>query len=367
MGDFLLKTDNPYNPDSMPWCALPTPYGEFRMYDFNNEHIRLVSLGALSQLGKQPILRIHSSCTASEIFGALDCDCADQLTESMKMISREGAGLIVHLHQEGRGHGLSQKIRAVGLMQRNGLDTVQAFDELGIEQDTRRYTPVSQLLEDLGITAVRLISNNPRKAQFLEQNNISVTTLNTHPSIRPENVEYLHTKNVKLGHELPLEDSDNSGSIYFYHSDQPWGELSNFSCHSIFLHGIIWPTAEHFYQGQKFDDMSHKEMIRRCQSPTLAKAMAEKLTLSHLRKDWHLHKEEIMHKVLLAKFTQHPDLGEKLLSSAGRMLIEHTCNDSFWGNGGNGAGQNRLGHLLMRVRDELGSHQIVGNHRQYEQ
>lgn len=356
MSDLLLKTDNPSNPDSMPWCALPTPYGEFRMYDFNNEYIRLVSLGDLSQLGKKPILRMHSSCTASEIFGALDCDCADQLRESMKIISREGAGLIIHLHQEGRGHGLSRKIRAVGLMQRNGLDTVQAFDELGFEQDTRSYTPVCQLLKDLGITAVRLISNNPRKAQFLEHRDISVSMLSTHPNLRPESVEYLHTKNAKLGHKLPLKDEDNSDNIYFYHSDQPWGELSNFSRHSVFLHGIIWPTAEHSYQGQKFEEIRYSEMIRRCQSPALAKKMATNITPDQLRKGWHLHKEAIMLQVLQAKFTQHPDLGEKLLSSAGRMLIEHTSNDSFWGDGANGDGQNRLGHLLMRVRDELRSH-----------
>ena len=215
MSDPLKKTNCPHKIDSMPWCALPTPYGEFRMYDFDNEYIRLVSLGDLRQLGNKPILRMHSSCTASEIFGALDCDCADQLRESMKIISREGAGLIVHLHQEGRGHGLSKKIRAVGLMQRYGLDTVQAFDEMGIKQDTRSYTPVGQLLKDLGITAVRLISNNPRKAQFLEHQDISVSMLSTHPNIRPESAEYLHTKNVKLGHKLPLEDRNNTGDVLF--------------------------------------------------------------------------------------------------------------------------------------------------------
>ncbi len=98
------------------------------------------------------------SCLASEVFGAMDCDCADQLRESMKRIAHEGRGLIIHMHQAGRGHGLSAKIQAVHAMQHSGLDTVEAFDALGLEQDTRSYRKAVDLLRVLDIAAVRLIS-----------------------------------------------------------------------------------------------------------------------------------------------------------------------------------------------------------------
>ena len=86
------------------------------------------------------MLRIHSSCIASEVFGALDCDCADQLEESMRMIAEHGSGIVIHLHQEGRGQGLSKKIEAISLMQKKQLDTVEAFDQLHLAHDIRDYT-----------------------------------------------------------------------------------------------------------------------------------------------------------------------------------------------------------------------------------
>lgn len=206
------------------WCILPTPMGEFRMYDFNDERVSIVCMGKIGEQGPEPLLRVHSSCLASEVFGACDCDCADQLSEAMKLIATEGYGLIVYLYQEGRGQGLSHKIRAVHKMQRDGLDTVEAFDALGLEQDIRSYEAAVHLLSVLAISSVRLISNNPRKINYLERHGIRVSMVNTHPRVRPENTEYLRTKKSKLGHMLPLEVGDRFyDTIYFYHSDQPWG------------------------------------------------------------------------------------------------------------------------------------------------
>lgn len=336
------------------WCDLPTPIGEFRMYDSGDEHVRVVCLGEIEDQGPEPLLRVHSSCLASEVFGAVDCDCADQLREAMKLIATEGRGLVVHLDQEGRGQGLSQKIRAIHRMQQDGLDTVEAFDTLGLEQDTRSYDAVVRLLQHLGISSVRLISNNPRKVRYLQQHGVRVTMVNTHPTVRPENAEYLKTKKAKLGHELPLEaDGRLNGMIRFYHSDQPWGELSNFSPHAIFISGRVWPTVEHFYQAQKFVGTPHEKTIRCCQTPMLAKLRATALAEKHTRRDWPTVKESIMLEALRAKFRQHPDLAERLLSSGDRLLVEHTRNDTYWGDGGDGTGMNRLGHLLMQVRTEL--------------
>jgi GTP cyclohydrolase II len=336
------------------WCVLPTPMGEFRMYDTGSEDVRVICLGALEDQGAEPLLRVHSSCLASEVFGALDCDCADQLRDAMKLIAIEGRGLVVHLHQEGRGHGLSQKIRAVRRMQRDGLDTVEAFEALGLEQDTRGYYAAVMLLRSLSISRVRLITNNPRKLRFLQQHDVGVTMVNTHPTVRPQNAAYLQTKKAKLGHQLPLDAHDaGAGPVRFYHSDQPFGELSNFSRHAVFICARVWPTVEHYYQAQKFVGTPHEEAIRRCETPTLAKARATVLASEHQRDDWPTVKEAVMLEGLRAKFTQHPDLAARLLDSGARLLIEHTRNDAYWGDGGDGTGRNRLGYLLMQVREEL--------------
>ena len=344
------------NPSLENWCALPTLMGEFRMYDTGSEHLRLVCQGAIEDQGSEPLVRIHSSCLASEVFGALDCDCADQLRESMKLIATEGRGIVIHIHQEGRGQGLSQKILAVGLMQREQLDTVGAFDRLRLEQDIRDYGEAISLLRQLGIGSVRLISNNPRKKSALEGGGMRVKLVPTHPMMRPECSDYLRTKRDKLGHLLQLEhDEPTDTPIRFYHSDQSWGELSNFSRHAIYMVHRVWPTVEHFYQAQKFVGTEHEERIRRCSSPMTAKQLAGDLAAEFRRTDWSAVKEIVMHTALVAKFSQHPDLAELLLRSGDRPLIEHTRNDAYWGDGGDGSGLNRLGELLMQVRTQLRS------------
>ncbi|MCA9546333.1 MAG: NADAR family protein [Myxococcales bacterium] len=180
--------------------------------------------------------------------------------------------------------------------------------------------------------------------------------VNTHPNVRPENADYLQTKNAKLGHRLPLEaDVREGGPIRFYHSDQPWGELSNFSRHAVFIADRVWPTVEHYYQAQKFAGTVHEETIRRCATPTQAKREATALQAERTRGDWAEVKEAVMLRGLRAKFLQHPDLAQRLLSSGARRLVEHTSNDAYWGDAGDGTGQNRLGHLLMQVRAELGA------------
>ncbi len=335
------------------WCTLPTPMGNFRMYDTGDEDVRVVCMGDINAQGDVPLLRVHSSCLASEVFGALDCDCADQLREAMKRIATEGKGMVIHLHQEGRGQGLSRKIHAVRLMESERLDTVEAFEALGLEQDIRDYTKAVKVLRHLQLDSVRLISNNPRKRRFLERSGIRVSSENTHPNVRPENEEYLHTKKEKLGHELPLGGDMDQGDIRFYHSDQPWGELSNFSRHAICCGEAIWPTVEHYYQAQKFAGTPHEEAIRRCSTPMAAKTLARSLTADFRRRDWDAVKEEVMLDGLRAKFRQHGDLRERLLSTGERQLIEHTADDRYWADGGDGSGANRLGVLLMQVRSEL--------------
>ncbi|MFT2092900.1 GTP cyclohydrolase II RibA [Paraglaciecola sp. 2405UD69-4] len=336
------------------WCILPTPMGEFRMYDTATDDISVISMGDINFQGEQPLFRVHSSCRASEVFGALDCDCNDQLMETMKRIASEGKGIIIYQQQEGRGHGLSLKIKAVRTMETKQVDTAESFEILGLRQDIRSYTNAVSLLKELNISIVRLISNNPRKHKYLNQHGIKTIMVNTHPNIRPENKGYLYSKNQKLGHKLPLDSKLNASEpIFFYHSDQPWGELSNFSRHAVFIGDVIWPTTEHYYQAQKFISKDDKELIRIASTPMLAKSKAHEMPHLAKRPDWQTIKDSIMLRALRAKFSQHPNLNKKLLSSGHRKLVELTINDSYWGDSGDGTGQNRLGQLLMQVRKEL--------------
>lgn len=338
------------------WCNLPTEIGVFRMYDTGDDNYSLISMGDIAVQGEWPLFRVHSSCRASEVFGALDCDCKDQLVETMKNIAIEGRGLIFYQQQEGRGQGLSSKIKAVRMMEEKRIDTAQAFENLGLAQDVRAYAEAVSILKQLKISEVRLVSNNPRKRQYLNDHGIKTLSVHTNPNIRVENRNYLHTKNEKLGHKLPLQSlNDTTKAIYFYHSNQPWGELSNFSKHAVLIDGIIWPTTEHYYQAQKFQSKRHIEQIRCAASPILAKSTAYQMQDQFGRSDWIAVRESVMLFALRAKFTQHPNLAAKLRSSGERLLVELTKNDEYWGDPGDGSGQNRLGQLLMQVRSELGS------------
>lgn len=337
------------------WCTLPTEYGPFRMYDTGEENVRLITMGDIATLTEEPYLRVHSSCLASEVFGARDCDCADQLDQSMRLIATEGTGVIIHLHQEGRGHGLSKKIRAVRTMEKLGVDTAESFEILDLDQDVRNYDSAISILSALGITKVKLISNNPRKKEQLEMSGIRVSEQRTYPIIRQENVDYLHSKNEKLGHKLPLQNpGDTVGEIHFYHSIRSYGSFSNFSKHPVYLEGMIWPTSEHYYQSSKFNDEELRDLIRRSSSPMAAKLLAVE---NHDRQviDWPNKKDAVMYQVLDAKFSQHPELGALLISTGKKRLVERPTKDDYWGEDEDGVGQNMLGKLLMQLRDRMNS------------
>lgn len=187
------------------WCTLPTKMGDFQMYDTGSEKLILITFGDIANLAIPALLRVHSSCKASEIFGALDCDCSDQLKQSMKLIAKEESGIIFYLQQEGRGQGLSNKIKAIRLAEVEGFDTVEAFDHLNFEQDVRDYQPVVELLQKTGILKVRLITNNPQKVAFLKNSGIEVTEIVALNSIvRDQNKDYLQTKVTKLNHTIKL-------------------------------------------------------------------------------------------------------------------------------------------------------------------
>lgn len=141
-------------------------------------------------------------------------------------------------------------------------------------------------------------------------------------------------------------------TINFYRSSDDYGEFSNFSRHRLHLDGKTWPTSEHYFQAQKFLEASHREEIRRAATPMLAAQMGRDRRRP-LRRDWESVKDDVMLVAVRAKFSQHAELTELLLSTGDAPLVEHTGNDSYWGDGGDGRGRNRLGQILMQVREEL--------------
>jgi ribA/ribD-fused uncharacterized protein len=140
--------------------------------------------------------------------------------------------------------------------------------------------------------------------------------------------------------------------IQFYRVSEEHGCFSNFSRHSIWLKGKRWPTSEHYFQAQKFAGTEHEEAIRQAKSPMIAARMGRDRK-KPLRRDWEAVKDDIMREAVRAKFTQHADLREILLSTGTATLVEHTVNDAYWGDGGDGSGRNMLGRILMEVREEL--------------
>jgi 3,4-dihydroxy 2-butanone 4-phosphate synthase/GTP cyclohydrolase II len=184
---------------------MPTQYGYFKLIAFQeknttNEHLALIK-GEWTK--DEPVLvRVHSSCFTGDILGSLRCDCGDQLHTAMKMVEKEGKGAILYMNQEGRGIGLLNKLKAYRL-QEQGMDTVEANLHLGFQMDQRDYGVGAQILRYLGITKLRLMSNNPKKRVGLIGYGLEIVEnvpIEIHPN--PHNERYLQTKRDKLGHEI---------------------------------------------------------------------------------------------------------------------------------------------------------------------
>jgi 3,4-dihydroxy 2-butanone 4-phosphate synthase/GTP cyclohydrolase II len=185
--------------------SMPTDYGDFRLHLYRSliddvHHLALVK-GAIS--ADQPTLvRVHSECLTGDAFGSRRCDCGDQLHAALQHINDAGSGVLVYMRQEGRGIGLAAKIRAYEL-QEQGLDTVEANEKLGFPMDLREYGTGAQILVDLGVRQIRLLTNNPKKVVGLEGYGLNIVEqLPIKTQANPHNARYLQTKRAKMGHLL---------------------------------------------------------------------------------------------------------------------------------------------------------------------
>jgi len=187
---------------------IPTRHGgEFKAIGYENDvddqqHLALVK-GDINP-DDETLVRVHSECLTGDVFGSMRCDCGEQLHAAMKMIEEEGKGIIVYMHQEGRGIGLFNKLKAYEL-QDQGLDTVQANEELGFKADLRDYGVGAQILRDLGVRKMRQMTNNPKKIKGIEGYGLEVTE-RVPIEIKPnaDNINYLKTKKKKMGHILDI-------------------------------------------------------------------------------------------------------------------------------------------------------------------
>jgi GTP cyclohydrolase II len=180
----------------------PTRFGQFRIFGFAGGGEEAVALKMGDLAGEPPLVRIHSECLTGDVFHSLRCDCRAQLELALRSIADEGRGLLIYEHQEGRGIGLLNKLRAYEL-QDQGADTVEANEQLGFDADLRGYELPAAILRFFGLRAVRLMSNNPEKIQALERAGVRVTERVPCIVTPSESTEdYLRTKKEKLGHLL---------------------------------------------------------------------------------------------------------------------------------------------------------------------
>ena len=189
-------------------CRLPTPFAEFSLSVYGapdgKEHV-VIALGDLAAVQPQaPLVRIHSECLTGDALFSLRCDCGAQLEGALQAIAAEGRGAVLYLRQEGRGIGLGNKIRAYAL-QDGGADTVEANHQLGFPADAREYGLAVELLGELGLKRIRLMTNNPRKLDALNAVGIEVQErVELQLGRNPHNASYLDVKRDKLGHWLTL-------------------------------------------------------------------------------------------------------------------------------------------------------------------
>ena len=187
-------------------ARLPTKYGIYRIIAFPGDNSDKENLAlVMGKVEGEILIRIHSECFTGDVLHSMRCDCGEQLDLAMKKISKEGKGIIIYLRQEGRGIGLVNKLKAYNL-QDDGMDTVEANIALGFNAEMRRYGGAVEILENLGVKEIKLMTNNPAKVEDLEKAGFEVKQIAHSAEPNEENKNYLRTKASKMNHKLEIRD-----------------------------------------------------------------------------------------------------------------------------------------------------------------
>ena len=187
-------------------ARLPTKYGIYRIIAFPGDNSDKENLAlVMGKVEGEILIRIHSECFTGDVLHSMRCDCGEQLDLAMKKISKEGKGIIIYLRQEGRGIGLVNKLKAYNL-QDDGMDTVEANIALGFNAEMRRYGRAVEILENLGVKKIKLMTNNPAKVEDLEKAGFEVKQIGHSTEPNEENKDYLRTKVSKMNHKLEIKD-----------------------------------------------------------------------------------------------------------------------------------------------------------------
>lgn len=199
--EYRLKTEKQVELKAQ--AKLPTKYGEFNIYGFQNkitEEVHIALTKGEFKENEEVLCRVHSKCLTGDVFSSLKCDCGEQLEIALKTVSKEGKGIILYMEQEGRGIGIINKIKAYKL-QEEGLDTVEANVKLGFEPDLRDYKDAAEMLKILGVNKIKVLTNNPKKLEGLTKYGIEITErLKIEVSPNDIDKDYLLTKQNKMGH-----------------------------------------------------------------------------------------------------------------------------------------------------------------------
>ncbi|MDP5225903.1 MULTISPECIES: GTP cyclohydrolase II [Arthrobacter] len=206
------KTHRKHPVSGGPIVKLPTAFGEFVAQAWTDDATGIEHLAVSSPQapvnGQAPLVRLHSECLTGDVFGSYRCDCGEQLALALNLIREQGGTLLYLRGQEGRGIGLANKMKAYAL-QEAGFDTVEANEQLGLPVDARCYKAAAQILAEMGLTEIRLLSNNPDKEQRLAAAGVTVVEMvPTEVPSREENLRYLRTKKDRMSHRLRLEAED---------------------------------------------------------------------------------------------------------------------------------------------------------------
>jgi len=280
-------------------------------------------------------------------------------------------GIVVYLFQEGRGIGLSAKLKAYYLQTMALLDTVEANRALDLPDDARSYVAVRDILDHFHVGSIKLMSNNPRKIEQLSLLGVKITgRISAEVAVKNAlAARYQVTKALEMGHIFSkeyveshqLKNENSVVTIKFYEPENDNGFLSNFYPSPITIENVTYSTVEHYYQSRKFASKDNVKMIEIYERIISASTPAECFSIARehdnlKRSDWEIRKKRDMFRGVIFKFKQNPDLKEKLIATGDASIIENSPVDSFWGCGGDGKGMNYLGRMLSNIRQALQEH-----------